>query len=148
MPRLEFEGAMKIDHAFGVVFSNVVKRRTLVPGFGKIGPGSQKHRKARFGNVVTLRSDVAHRTIQRLGGTAMRMVHPHGPDGVLDRGCFAFAVRKPVKEHIQAGRKPVARTTIRESGNEAKHVGVHMWTLRQFRLPGKPGGSLTVDDAA
>jgi len=129
---------MKIEHAFRVVLSNVVKRRTLVPGFGKIGPGSQKHRKARFGNVVALRSYVAHRTIQRLGGTAMRVVHPHGPDGFLDRGCFAFTVRKSVKEHIQAGRKPVARTTIREPGNEAKHVGVHMWTLGQSRVPGKP----------
>jgi hypothetical protein len=48
-------------------------------------------------------------------------------------------VCKPVKEHIQAGRKPVARTTIRELGNETKHVGVHIWTLRQSRVPGKPG---------
>ena len=86
MPRLELEGAMKIEHAFGVVFSNVVKRRTLVPGFGKIGPGSQKHRKARFSNVVALRSDVAHRTIQRLGAPRPAPI-PSTPGGARCTRC-------------------------------------------------------------
>src|SRR4051812_6756232 len=65
MARLELERAPDVREAFLVAAEQVVERGSLVPCLGVKRRAAQERRQSRFGDVVTTRSDVARRRLQR-----------------------------------------------------------------------------------
>src|SRR5438874_2815372 len=135
--RLELEGALDIAEAFGVAAEEVIERRALVPGLGIERRAAQEQRKARLGDVVAPRRDIAGRGVERRGGGAMRMVHPHAPDAIfgvgrLDAGTGSQAAEELRERGQIAHRAPLAarRDQTEDFAWRAGHLKILMEIAR------------------
>src|SRR5262245_60424874 len=73
--RRELERAADVGEALRVAGEKVIERGPLVPRLREIRRAAQQARKARLGDVVAARGDVARRLRQDFGGGAVRVIH-------------------------------------------------------------------------